>query len=369
MTRAVLTLSALLVLLALADQWLAGRAERREAPAGRVGALYTSEEVARLQKQPALRIELSGESHSFGRIEGQWRALSYHQAPADGRAIQALIDGMLEAEGIVHAATVEEAPRFGINTPRTLSVSLQGPRAMQDPGGDVLATLEIGASQAGRGGCFVRKRGTREIWSIASDLRAPLEQRLAPGLPPLLAASVVPESWLEQGELLCITLERGGLQTRLERRERTLDPAAMKPGDLPWRWVLVPADEPAGESADQDEPASEAREVSQDFVGFLQRFPYRAVLDPAQREALVPTPPTARITLEHGGRAPLEFHFGRELEGGNVALWVVNTTTLYRIEARSFALALPDEATLNATSGAANPWSADPSAADAREPR
>jgi len=329
--RALVTLGVAVTLLAAADRWLAARAAPGGAAGGRVGALFTPEEAARLRKQPALRVELPGESHAYGRIEGVWRCLSAHGAPADGAAIQALIDGIAGAEGIVHARGTEEAPAFGINTPRTLRVSLQGPRALQDPGGDVLATLEIGLAQEGGRGCFVRRKGTAEIWSIAGDLRAPLEARLAPGLPPLLAAGVLPEEWLAQSELLRLELRRG-TTTVLERRERTLDPATMKPGDLPWRWVL------AGEG--------EEREVPEAYVRFVLGLSYRAVRDPAERATLVPDPPAARLVLEPRAGASQRLDFGPPLADGGVPLWVEARGVLYVIDPRVAALALPDEDTL-----------------------
>src|SRR6185436_12426967 len=133
------SLGMLVFVLALADAWLAHRESRARDEERRVGALFSATEAANLRKQPAFRVELAGEAHAYGRIEGRWRCLSYHQAPADARAVQALLDGVVTAEGIVHASTSEEAPAFGINTPHTLRISIQGPRAMQDKGGDVLA--------------------------------------------------------------------------------------------------------------------------------------------------------------------------------------------------------------------------------------
>jgi hypothetical protein len=357
MIRPLGMLAALVLALALADAWLASRERRARDEERRVGALFPREEAEHLRKQPALRIELAGEAHSYGRVDGRWRCLSYHQAPADARAVQALLDGIAQAEGIVHADTSEEAPAFGINTPRTLRVSIQGARATQDRGGDVLATLEIGSAQGGREGCFVRRKGTPEIWSIASDLRAPLERRLAPGLPPLLEPSVTPAAWLEEGGgAVRVTLARGEARTVLERRERELDPAAMEPGTVPWEWIL----DPAGAATVLDERVAGA------FTGFLERLPYVAVLDPAKKDALVLAATEATITLEARTEAPLVLAFGRSAGEEPVPLWVDSSGTLFQVEAAIAALALPEAASLLEAAALAaeraqdedDPWSA-----------
>jgi hypothetical protein len=347
-------LAGLVLVLALADAWLAGRETRARDEERRVGPLFRPDEAESLRKQPAFRVELAGEQYSYGRVEGQWRCHSYHKAPADARAVQSLLDGVAQAEGIVHARTAEEAQAFGINTPRTLKVSIQGPRAMQDRGGDVLATLEIGSAQGGREGCFVRKKGTPEVWSIASDLRAPLEQRLAPGLPPLLEPSAVPGSWLEQGGgATRITLARGGERTVLERRERELDPATMEPGMLPWTWVLAGGGAPELDVTLQDGVAGA-------FTGFLERLPYVAVLDAEKKDGLGLATPQATVTLEPRTGAPLVLAFGASDAQGRVALWVAASNTLFLVKAETFRLALPEPELLTAERDEKeeNPWSA-----------
>jgi uncharacterized protein DUF4340 len=351
--RPVLLLAGLVLALLLAERWLAARETSARAEGRRVGALFTRAEAESLRKQPALRVEASGESHAYGRVEGEWRCLSYHQAPADGRAVQALLDGIVGAEGIVRTSDSAEAQGYGINAPTTLRVSIQGPRAQQDPAGDVLATLEIGAATGERAGCFVRRKGTREVWSIASDLRAPLEARLSPGLPPLLAPAVVPESWLEQGGAVRIVLERGATRTVLEREERALDPAAqdpsrMAPGLRPWRWLL---------RAPDPGPEAEPREVNESFVGFLERLPYVAVLDPARKAELGVGAAGTRVTLEAPTGPPLVVELGRPGADGAVAAWVAASGTLYRLEASVAALVFPDESLLTASPGGDDPWS------------
>lgn len=348
MIRPLLALVGLVLALALAEGWLAARTARARMGDSRVGTLFTRAEAENLRKQPALRIELGGAPHRYGRVLGEWRCLSLFDAPADGRALQAWLDALLSAEGLVHARTVEEAPAYGINTPATVRVSIQGPRAMQDPSGDVLAALELGLTQPGRAACFVRRRGTKEIWSVSGDLRAPLEEQRAPGLPPLLAAAALPPGWLEQsGALVAITVERDGTRTVLARRERELAPQEARPGMQPWTWVL----DPEGSAAELDV------EVASAFADFLQQLSYVGVLDPAQRAARGVATPRAVLTLVPRTGAPLALAFGSAGTDGRIALWVEASATLYELAPEVFALAVPTAKQLE-EAGQENPWSA-----------
>lgn len=342
MRRALLVLSALVLLLGAADAWLGAREARQRTERQRVGALFTREEASALRKLPALRIEAAGEAFAYGRVAGEWRCLSYHQAPADGRALQEFLDALLAAEGIVHTRDTAEAVSYGINAPETIRVSLQGPRALQDPGGDVQATLEIGRTLGEREGCFVRRKGTREVWAIAADLRAMLERRLAPALPPLLAPSVVPESFLAEGGATRIEVTRPGGSYALERRERALDPAAAQPGDLPWYWVLAQGEE---------EHELEAP-VVEGYVGLLEHLPYVAVLEPTERAA-----ETIALRLVERGGHELRLALGAPGAAG-VALALEPGPTLYRVEARFLELVAPAPEALRRAYPEGDPWSA-----------
>lgn len=329
MRSALLTLATLIALLLAADRWLAARDGSAARARQRAGTLFTLEEAAELRKLPALTLELPGERHRYGRIGGEWRCLSLFDAPADGRAVQGLIDAVVGAEGLVHARAVADAPRYGINVPETVRIFLQGPAAAQ--GGDVRAVLEVGAGNGQ--GCFARRQGTKEIWSVAGDLRATLQQRLAHGLPPLLAASLVPAKWREEsGGIVRVEREGAGAALVLERRERELDPATAQPGMLPWTWVL----------------AGGANEVVEDgferFVGRLENLAYAAVLDPALRTGLGLEPPLARVTLVPRTGAPLVLAFGNRDELG-APVWVEASGTLYRVATRELegAFAAPAE--------------------------
>jgi hypothetical protein len=349
MTRPLAILAAAVLLLGAWNLLLDRTAARTRAAESRVGALFTAAEAAELRKQPALRIELAGEAHAYGRVQGRWRCLSLHRSPADGRALQGLLDAIVRAEGLVHAREVEEAPRYGINAPETIRVSLQGPRATQDPGGDVLATLEIGKVQPGRDLTFVRRKGTKEIWAVAGDLRGPIERRIAPGLPPLLAVSALPDEWLEEsGGTVRVEVERGPARFVLERRERELDPEQARPGDLPWTWFLDPG------PAERELAAAPAAS----YLALLERLPYVEVLDPARRDALGLASPAATITLHGRTGAPLQLVSGAPGKDGRVPLWVEASQALYRVAGHVLDLVAPDASSLAEAGEEGDPWTA-----------
>jgi hypothetical protein len=354
--RPLALLAALVAALAGADALLGARAADRRDARQRVGALFTPDEAEALRRLPALRIELSGETHEYGRIEGRWRCLSYHQAPADERALQAWLDALVTAEGIVHARETDEAPRYGINAPETASVHLLGAGAQRTPdgrlAGDVRATLELGHALA-NGVVFVRRRGTREIWACAGDLRDPITRRVAPGLPPLLAPSAVPAAWMEEaGGIVEIVVERPGGGFTLGRHERALDPATMTPGMLPWTWEL--ADEAGAGGRELAQPVAEA------YVGLVERLPYAAVLASDERFESSIT-----LTLRGHAAAPLVLALAPGADGGAL-LRVAATGTLYRLAPGLAELVAPAPEALAGAAADGNPWSA---ALEAQAPR
>ncbi len=348
MIRPLAILLVLVLALAAWDVALERRRMRERAEESRVGTLFTPDETERLRKQPALRIELAGESHLYGRVEGEWRCLSYHRAPADGAALQRLLDTLARAEGIVHSSSVDEAPAYGINAPETIHASILGPRAL-DRGGDVQASFDLGKSIPGRGASFLRKQGTKEIWAIDGDPRAELEHRIAPALPPLLAPTVVPAPWLEEsGGLARVTVERGvGPGFTLERRERALGPEELAGGKLPWTWVLDP------DGSAQELPG----EAASAYAGYVERAPYLDVLEGEKRAESDFEPPAATIVLSGREGAPLRLVFGSARPDRRVPLWVERSQALYLVAPEVFELCAPDPARL-AQESEENPWSA-----------
>lgn len=311
MIRPVLVLTGVTALLAALDLALVRRAAREASAEGRAGALLSRERAEEVRRQPFLRVRVSGETHRYGRVEGRWRCLSAFDAPADGRAIGALLDALAGAEGFVVGTGTEAAPRFGINAPETIEIAVEGPRALQSPGGDPLATFDVGAAVPGRAEGFVRLRGTPEIWSIGTDLRALLEPA-APGLPPLLPSGAVPDDWRSAAEGLAslARLDDGVEVWRLVRTAVAIDPEHPPAGGRPWTWVL----ERGGIATPCDDERAEA------LAQLVETLPYVGLLDPARRATLAPGRPARTLVLtgRTGNRIALELR--APLDDGRVPL-------------------------------------------------
>lgn len=322
---------------------LESRAVERRSARGRVGRVLPAE---RRQGLPvaALRLEAAGgERWTYVRRAGRWSGLSF-PGVCDGAAIEGLIAGLLEARGLVVSEDTAEAPAYGIAAPQTLVVSLCGPRAQGDPGGDVLEAFEIGSSVPARETSFLRRRGERAIWSLDADLRAPLLRRGRPGLPPLLEPCVVPQAWPGWREGLArVRVERSGAPSFvLERRSVEVTPEELGRGQRPWSWTVV---------GDQGE--TEAAPAADAFAGFLPRAPWSDVLDPASGAG---APPRARLVLEGAQGAALELLFGAPTAAGT-PLEVPAFESLVLVTPEVEALLLPAVEALTSPEED-DPWSA-----------
>jgi hypothetical protein len=348
MMRALVVISGAVLALGLCDAWLVLRERSARAGDVRVGALFTPAEAEELRKLPALRVESAGTTHRYGRIEGRWRCISYRDAPADERAIQSLIDALVQAEGFVVTREVEDAPAFGINAPETMRVALQGPRAVQDPGGDVQVEVDVGRSVPERGVTYLRRKGTKEIWEVDGDVRAMLAGHGA--LPPLLEPSVVPAAWLEDaGGVLGVEI---GEESRLvlERRDQAFDAEALERGARPWQWFV------------RGDPAATERELDADvgtaYASWLEHLPYEDVLDPSRRAELVPENGSSTVVLRGRAGTELRLAFGPPLGDGRVPLWGSQDSMLFLLAAGARELALPTADVLLGATREENPWSA-----------
>jgi hypothetical protein len=229
--------------------------------------------------------------------------------------VQALVEALVGTDGTVRSADGENAADYGIGTPATIRVSLAGPRAFDDQGGDVRASFDVGASVPGRDAAFVRRTGRPEIWCLDADPRALLE----PGgdLPPLVDARVAPADWpgWEQG-LARVTIERGGGDLVLERRVLAPDELARPDTGAPALWRLVTA---AGEE-------HAANLLAHGYTLFLQRARFTSVLagpgelDGERRAALGFDAPAARVVLVAGDAPPLELLLAAPRSDGRVAV-------------------------------------------------
>ncbi len=347
MSRRIAILAGLVLALFALDRTLTKARERERVGRNRVARLLDDGERALLGEAPAILVERTGEGpQRYAPTEGYWRALDHHLAPADAEALQALVETFARAEGILATREVDQASAYGINTAETIRVSLLDPSSLRNPAPRVLVAFDVGKSIPGRESAFVRKRGTKEIWSIDGDPRAPLERTSGPGLPPLLEPGVVPQAWKGwQTGLLSVRVERGE-EAAYELVRRDLDPTSgrVKPGELPWVWVLV-----SGES--EVELPLERAEA---YLDYLRRVPYASVLDRKRRAELVPDSPEVRVVLNAREGESFAVQVEEPTENG-VPVWADGSSTLFLIELEHSVLLAPEPELLQ-IEGEDNPW-------------
>ena len=337
----------------LADEEEALRASR-----SRVGHLLTPAERADIPLA-AIRVELAGTSLLYGRFDGMWRCREYHLAPVDVQALESLFQKLTQAEGMVHTTETDEARVYGINTPETIRVSLCGRRVLEDPGGDVLFAFDVGKPIPGRDGAFVRRRGTKEIWGIDANPLEELTRTVAPGVPPLLEKGVLPRSWpgwAQQPDRIFVDHAATGYE--LQKRIADIDPAELKPGQVPWRWFLDPG-------PDEKETASGPTSA---YSFFLQQVPYLAVLPREELPGAGMEAPVAVVTLAAPRGEPLEARIGRPRGDGTSPVWVPFTQTLYLVTDEVADLLAPSKS-LFALGSEENPWDGYLRQATGTEPR
>ncbi len=346
MNRCIAILAVLVLALFALDRTLTKARERERVGRNRVARLLDDGERALLEEAPAILVERTGEGpQRYAPAEGYWRALDHHLAPADAEALQALVETFARAEGILATREVDQASAYGINTAETIRVSLLDPSSLRNPAPNALVAFDVGKSLPGKESAFVRKRGTKEVWSIDGDPRALLERTGGPGLPPLLEPGVVPQAWKGwQTGLLSVRVERDDGAYELVRRD--LDPTSgrVKPGQPPWVWVLV-----SGES--EVELPLERAEA---YVDYLRRIPYARVLERGRRAELVPDPPVSRVLLAAREGETFALHVSKQTELG-IYVWADGSSTLFMIELEHSVLLAPEPALLR-TEGEDNPW-------------
>ncbi len=303
-------------------------ADARRTERNRVARLLTDDERDALQIA-AVIVEARGSSWLYGSVRGEWRCLDLHQAPVDRAALQSLVDKLTRAEGLRRSEDPNEAASFGIATTDGVRVAFAGPRVLDDPGRDVQIAFDIGYSVTGREAAFVRILGRRAVWEIDSDPRVELE--FTDDRPPLLAKGVVPAHWAGfEGGLARLFVDRPDGGYELAKRRLDVTPEQLRQGSRPWTWIVDPG-----------ENESEANVRAQALSLFVQRLPYRTVLDPARRAEFELGRPRATVTLVGTKEASLQLVLGANA-GGEFAVWNTDTACLYALSAEVADLLVPD---------------------------
>jgi len=302
----------------------------------------------------AIRIEdpVRKETLVFVRQKESWRCLSRYGALCDEGKVRNLLEGLFAAQGIVQSRMKGRAGDYGLSYGSTIILSLHGAQALKDPQGDRIAAVEIGASiPGGSGGCYVRLPGKEEVVAIDADLRADLSPPPeAPDLPPLVDPHLVPLGWPGKGGIARIRIERaGGEKVELVRRDKELDPQAMKSGQVPWDWMLV--------RDGAETPADQA--LANSYTSYLRRATFAAVLDPKAPAPPGLAAPAAKLVLSPPEGEGMEILVGTKGAGDRARTPVKNGVTGMVVEMAPEAadLLAPQEKGLTDPAGG-NPWDA-----------
>src|SRR5262249_18405163 len=111
-----------------------------------------------------------GKVHLYGRSDALWRCLDYRAAPALGDKIEQIISGLYEAQGVVLTEHPQQPHHYGLDVPSMRTISLHGAHwTPQDPSGDQVVAIDVGAAVVGAEGCYARVRGEHAIWTIDVD--------------------------------------------------------------------------------------------------------------------------------------------------------------------------------------------------------
>lgn len=317
----------------LADGRLDGRAAAERAASARVEPLVTPERKAGF-RVAAITLVNGARELLYLRTGGVWRCQQVYGAPADGVAMQDLVDTVLGAEGMVQSDVPARFADYGIGTDATWRVTFHGTAMLKQPDKDVLFELELGQPVPLVGGCFARVAGEDVVRALDRNPRDLIEPLgFAAGATPLLDPHVVPRAWLGEGDrVVAIQVEREGGAYRIEMRERALNAEELAAGVEPLHWVLLHPD-------GRVEEPSPIHTIS--FASFTTLVGWRAVVDPARAEEFFPGGPVARVMLQAQRAVPLQLALGPPTADGFVPVLNDFSRGLLALAAEEAQLLMP----------------------------
>lgn len=347
MTRTLLALGACCaVLLALVF------ARARGANDGRAAAQPLEKLIALADAQrtrvAALSLEAPGRDVHWllARSKGRWRVREAFGAFADEELVQELLAALLDARGIV----VEERQdagalaSLGFAREQLVTLGLHGPKVLDAPDRDLIASVELGARVRGAPGRFARRGGgDPRVLELDRDLGRFLGT-LAPGeLPPLVDRHLIAGA-LESGALglrRMTSTRRDGSVIEIARAAESGDEQAGPP-----RWTIS-----ASGSAPRECPVWRAG----GYMGAWMRGLAQGFAPSSRAAELGLDAPFARVRLEPDRGAPIELAIGDLEPDRSAYVWNRATNVLMRIDATLHAQLAPDvEAFLDLTRP--NPW-------------
>ena len=292
----------------------------------------------------SLELPPGGERVLYVRSKGVWRCVSAWGAPCEARRVEELVLGLLGARGVVRARSLERRADFGLAPGESLGIALHGKALLDDPAGDELLRLAVGApgrvgagSAAASSGAFVRLEQGDEVLELDFDPRAALGPPHPRGLPPLLdprlAAQAFPGSGRRVERLFLDRADGSGLELVRRAREALPPGPGLDPAEtLDWEWLLV--------EGERQRVISPLR--GEAYVTFAPRAPYVALDDPRRAAEHGLDTPAARLTLVPDEGDPLELELAAPGPDGSVWVRVPSVPLLALVDAATARMLLPD---------------------------
>ncbi|MFN0009138.1 MAG: hypothetical protein ACKVXR_14640 [Planctomycetota bacterium] len=337
-----LALVALLALAFAAERGLDRAAAARRAADPPIVRLVASDRLAG-ERVAAISIEQGSGTLLYGRKQGLWRCREAFGAVCDEAQVLALLASLKDARGVERAAGVAAEAAYGLAESERTTVRFHGPKALEDPDGDVLLAFEVGRSfaEGPNGRAFVREAGSDRILEIDRDPARPLAGGDG-SIPPLVDAQFLAGSLT--GEF------RGFREIRIEPRGEeamviTRDPDA--PAEASSDWIL--------ERGTRRDPFPGWRVGG--YVGLWLRGRFDAFESPLRPMDNGLAPPAAVVTLVPETGEPIELALSAVDLGNRARVWNRRTNVVGVVQSEIQELLAP-RAELFTDTTRPNPWEA-----------
>lgn len=347
MIRGLLILGVVLTGLVLWDRAITGEREAARAESAKLRDLIPLDERDGMVVA-AIRVETpQGENLVYARSRGTWRLIEPSvNTYADVHALDALMQAVVDAEGVVLTEEKLRAKSYGFGKDLSIRVTLHGPQLRSAEDQDVLYSVDLGYPIQGTGGCYVRPFGTTEIWAIDTNPRDALARPPGSSFPPMLDPYVIPTgaNAVYQGFLRVAVEQRSGDSYTLDARVR--DPEEVQEGEEAIEWTIR---FPNGTS----EPCHAVPVTG--YTLFLMRTPYEKILGVSELDPSVVESPWARLEIQPAVGEPFQLLVGEPERTGGAIVVNTGTQTIFGVSKEVLELLLPTADQVSKLSEG-NPW-------------